>query len=76
MKRPAKLLGEVEESLAKRIKLIKIADSSSAGWDIVDQYEMKHMGSDSEDERSIRAAERRALVVRPLPDHPIQRHRF
>ena len=64
MKRPCRLLEEVVESLHKRIKLIKIADKSPAGWEMVKQYESGSIASDSEDERKIRAAEKRAIATR------------
>ena len=64
MKRPISLLQDVEAKLENRIKLIKIADTSVGGWATVEQYETKSVGDDSDDEKKIRAAERRALAAK------------
>ena len=61
-KRPRELLAEIESKLSRRNKLIKIADTSAGGWGTVEQHERTQLGSDSEDEKKIRAAERRALA--------------
>ena len=63
-KRPISILQDVEARLENRIKLIKIADTSIGGWSTVEQYETKSVGDDSDDEKKIRAAERRALAAK------------
>ena len=42
--------------------MIRIADESSAGWDTVREYQQKSVAADEEDEKKIRAAERRAIA--------------
>ena len=62
-----KTIGEVGEYLTEvirkmeyRNKLIRIADKSDRGWLTVNEYEKDDCADDSEDEKKINAAERRA----------------
>ncbi|KAK3088020.1 hypothetical protein FSP39_013577 [Pinctada imbricata] len=61
----------LREKLSKRNKLIKIADSSEAGWETVRQYETNPVASDSEDENKIFKAETRAIRKRKSKTKPI-----
>ena len=56
-----KTLDKVVEALNGRNKLIRMADKSQAGWDIVEEYLTDELASDSDDEKKIRQAEARAL---------------
>ena len=50
------------EKVKSRSKLIRIADTSLAGWSTVREYETNDIASDSEDEKKIRQAEGRAML--------------
>ncbi len=52
------------KSLKDRDKLIKLADKSEAGWDLVTEYVARDEALDSEDDKKIRRAEKRALQKR------------
>ena len=56
-----KSLDKVVEALNGRNKLIRMADKSQAGWDIVEGYLTDELASDSDDEKRIRQAEARTL---------------
>ena len=48
------------EMIKSRQKLIKLADSSDAGWRVVDEYTTNPLAEDSEDEKRIYKAQSRA----------------
>ena len=55
-KKVAQLTDQNKSLLHKRHKLIKLADSSEAGWDAVQEYESQDIASDDEDDKKIRYA--------------------
>lgn len=55
-KKVAQLIDQDLVLLHKRQKLIKLADSSEAGWDAVQEYESQDIASDDEDDKKIRNA--------------------
>ena len=55
-------LKRVRSLIAKRYKLVRFGDKSSAGWTAIDEYESDELADDSEDEKKLRSAERIALV--------------
>jgi hypothetical protein len=52
------------QSLNGRNKLIKIADNSSVGWAIIEEYQKADVASDDEDDKRIRNAEAAAVAKR------------
>ena len=50
------------EVISKRVKAIKLADKSEFGWVTVDEYLSDELASDSDDEKRIYRAERRAGI--------------
>ncbi|XP_060597031.1 uncharacterized protein LOC132750954 [Ruditapes philippinarum] len=53
-------IAEAKEMMARRQKLIKLADSAELGWRVVQEYEANPLASDSDDEKRIFKAEARA----------------
>ena len=54
-------LKAVISKLKKRNKLIKIADFTEVGWTVVAEYQREPIGSNSDDCKRIRQAEKKAL---------------
>ena len=66
-------ISEGYELIKQRQKLIKLADSSVAGWRAVDEYVKNPIASDSEDEKRISKAQTRA--ERKVKDERLRRRR-
>ena len=60
------LIQEISVKVKDRNKHIRIADSSSGGWETVNQYVSNPIASDSDDESKIHRAENRAIKKRKL----------
>ena len=60
----AQLTEQAKSLLHKRQKLIKLADSSEANWDAVQEYESQDIASDDEDDKKIRNARAAANINR------------
>ena len=65
-------LNSISSKIKKRNKLIKLADRSSVGWSIVEEYEADPIASDSDDSRKIRQAEQRAIRKKKTKTSTIQ----
>ena len=60
LKKATELLDEGAKALATRQKHIQLADRSEFGWSTVRYYETNPLASDSDDEKSIKMAEKEA----------------
>ena len=57
-------LRALETAATARVKLIRLADRSEAGWGIVRHYQADRIADNSDDERRIRSAESQAAAER------------
>ena len=67
------LLKAISDQATKRIKHIKLADRSEAGWTMVQHYEADPIADDSDDEKRINAAEKKAVSSRKSSNNKIRR---
>ena len=56
-------LERVKSLIAKLNKLVRFSDKSPASWTAIEGYESDELADDSEDEKKLHSAERRALVT-------------
>ena len=56
----AKELKEAEALLTRRMRIIKIADRSDHGWNMIAEYENDQLAIDSDDEKRLVRAEKEA----------------
>ena len=68
------LAQEARELLRKRQKLIKIADKSRDGWQVVAEYESDELASGSEDEKRLKKARETASRKRRQKDQANNEH--
>ena len=61
-----KELDNVKVSLNKQNKVLRFADKSPAGWAVLVEYESDELVDDSDHEKKLRSAKRRALSKIPL----------
>ena len=57
------LISEGKELIRKRQKLIRIADKSSDGWKVVDEYVSDELASGSEDEKRLKRVSFRYFCI-------------
>jgi hypothetical protein len=69
-------LQEGEKKLAHRNKLILIADSAEEGWEVVNEYQRRHLADNSDDDKRIRQAETRASQKRRCTQSQKKRPNF
>ena len=63
-------LEQIKVLINKHNKLICFADKSPAGWSAVDEYESDELAENSDDEKKLRSAERRAMSKMKFKSKP------